>query len=170
MKSICERIIAFYKKFKYEKDYIYKSIQSIIIDEDKYTNTILDSHNYSILYCNHYINLFIYTAIFKLPTKCEEAGLIFLELLTDILINNEKNIRYDFTILLIYINYPNYYWCIQFLKDNGLIYLLSRINPNKLSDNYLCNKEFKERAEYIYDMKLELQSAWLAAVAKAALI
>lgn len=172
MKHICERIIAFYKKFKYEKDFIYKSIQSIIIDEDKYNVyiIILDSHNHNVLYCNHYINLFIFTTIYKLTYKSEEGKLIFLALLTDILINNEKNIRYDFTIKLIYTNPLDYYDIINFLKEHGLIYLLSRINPNKLYDNYLGNKKFKERAEYIYDIKLELQSAWLAAVAKAALI
>lgn len=84
----------------------------------------------------------------------------FTNLFVEILINNWWNIKYDFTIYIIHLEC--YIPTIRYLEKHGLIYLLSRINPEKLqNDGYV--------AKYIYNQKLTLQMTWMGAVAKASI-
>jgi len=93
---------------------------------------------------------------------------IFLELLRTILTNNYGNIRYDFTMSLIYENCDI---ILDYLDKSGLIYLLERINPEKIIYYTYCRdyserEKLWKRAEYIYKIKIELRSTWMGTITK----
>jgi hypothetical protein len=70
-----------------------------------------------------------------------------------------NNIRYDITMELIF------YYKLDDIKLFDFN-LLVQINPNK----YKWEKtRQKENAEYIYDEKTKLQTAWITAIVKASL-
>jgi len=168
-KRITNFINFLYKKQSYNNFYLYPEIYSRIIDTNRkkifikiFNRKWLEYNFYVANSIIYYINK-LYSIEFLHNDVYRDNEPIFLKLLYDIVIHNADNIRYDLTLRII-CDYDSRI-AIIYLEKHGLIYLLSRINPNTL--NFLTYSHEKEKAECIYDLKLGLQMAWLGAVVKA---
>jgi len=163
--------------YNYKRDELYKYIENM--NDYKWTEKLYDrDFKYKIFTYNKYVCHFIleYFAIiikkYKHINKIRLKELldyepIFLDLFKTILINNWQNIRYDFTINLIKcVTYGAI--VISYLDTHNLLYLLERINLKKIKfSRYNAIKYDEQKAQYIYDRKMDLHWAWLGACVSA---
>jgi len=164
--QITDFINFLYKKKNYDY-YLYPENYSHITDINR-EKIFIEMVSRQWLEYNFYVVYSITYYIKKLEFEISEYKdyePIFLKLLYDMVIHNADNIRYDLTIRIIF-NF-DYLVVINYLEKHGLIYLLSRINPNTL--DFRTYPHQKKAAECIYDHKLALKKAWLGAVAKASM-
>lgn len=93
-----------------------------------------------------------------------------MKLLSTILTHNYGNIRYDLTISIIFDGIAKPI-ILNYFDNFGLIYLLERINPDKIRYyspyfDYSEMEKFWKRAKYIYSIKTELRLVWMSCIIK----
>jgi len=112
---------------------------------------------------SHY-NYMVCEAIRYIYKKIDES--IFIPLFKKLIMNNYEAIKLILTIGII-----NEIRCFytgitlfEYLKKHNLLYLLDRINPNKLTYNVLIlDNKRKEKAQEIYKETTKLQDAFIEA-------
>jgi len=177
MDPLYKRIMDFvnyYESITKENNRNYKYIRHVNFDEKPSTlrtDIKIIKYNFGI-YCYFYWYIYFLKRCFSYYDKLKEYEPKFIELFYEIMTNNYKNIKYDFTqCLLARYEFKDAesiltYMTITKYKNIELIYLLERINPNKLS----CLVNF-EIAYFIYNkLSSYLRLAWIGAVIKGAAV
>jgi len=133
----------------------YHIYRKLLVNDDKklsYYGFIISHYNYKISEAVRYMYYYIDDSI-------------FIPLFKKIMINNYKNVKYIMTIRIInQMRCRNIITLFKYLKFHNLLYLLDRINPNKLTYNVLIlDNKRKEKAQEIYKETTKLQDAFIEA-------
>jgi hypothetical protein len=166
-------LIKFMETSKYIFDDIYYDIMKNI-DFTKMYNKILKRELY-MFDCEYIYELYNYIITYYIVNfirgkdnpifKFYEVK--FLPLLHDILTFNYFNVKKKITLSIIYFNKRDNNIFIKYFEDNGLFYLLARINPIDV-EILLPTKYYGyiETANYIYVKLMDLRWTWLSAIYK----
>jgi len=161
--------INYYELITKENNRNYKYIRHVNFDEkpsNLRTGIKIIKYNFGI-YCYFYWYIYFLKRCYSYYDKLKEYEPKFIELFYEIMTNNYKNIKYDFTqCLLARYEFKDAesiltYMTITKYKNIELIYLLERINPSKLSPCLDLST-----AHFIYNKLTDLRLTWMAAFTK----
>lgn len=164
-----EKIIEMMKLYQHitgHNLYDLKTMESITFLKEKDKEYFIYRHEHKTCKYNLYIfNLFCWYAN-KNFFFTKEQKIYFNNFIKEILINDYYNIRYDLTLETIKSIYYTVFF--DYMKSNGLLYLLSRIKPEDfiIRPGFYIGENGRKRAQEIYEEHMKLRWTWLGIIMK----